>query len=49
MQLSQKRKIFSQFFLNFLTLDSILHISEKVMTLKGDVFLNLRIPKDAVR
>ena len=49
MQLAQKRKIFSAFFLNFLNLDSILHMFTKKMTLTADVFLNLRTPKYVVR
>ena len=52
MKLSQKHKIVSHFlffcFLNFL-LDSILNIFEKNMTLRADVFLNLRTTKDVVR
>ena len=39
MQLSQKPKIFSQFFfLDFLSLDSILNLLKKKMTLIADVF-----------
>ena len=50
MQLSQKRKISSDFFfLDFLNLDSILKIFKKKMTLIADVFLNLRTPKDVLR
>ena len=49
MQLSQKRKIFSPFFLPFRKLDLILNIFEKKMTLIADVFLNLRTPKEVVR
>ena len=54
MKLSQKHKIVSHFlfcffFLNFLNLDSILNIFGKNMTIKADVFLNLRTPKDVVR
>ena len=46
MSLSQKRKIFSQFFfLHFLNLDPILNIFKKKETLIADVFLNLRTPK----
>ena len=48
MQLSKKRNIFSQFFLHFRNLDSILNIFKKKMTLIADVFLNLRTPKNAV-
>ena len=49
MQLSQKRYIFSELFLHFLNLDSILKIYEKKMNLIADVFLNLRTPKNMVR
>ena len=49
MQLSQKRYIFSELFLHFLNLDSILKIYEKKMNLIADVFLNLRTPKNVVR
>ena len=45
MQLSQKRKTFSDFFfffLHFLNLDSILNIFKKKMTVTADVFFNLR-------
>ena len=47
MQLSQKRKIFSQFFFffQFQNLDSILNILKKKMTLIADIFLNLGIRK----
>ena len=45
MQISQKRKIFCEFFFNFLNLDSILNIFKKEMTLIPDVFLNLRTSK----
>ena len=49
MQLSQKRYIFSELFLHFLNLDSILKIYKKKMNLIADVFLNLRTPKNVVR
>ena len=49
MQLSQKRYVFSELFLHFLNLDSILKIYEKKMNLIADVFLNLRTPKNVVR
>ena len=49
MQLSQKQKIFSEFFLQFGNLDSILNIFKKQMTLIADVSLNLRTPKNLVR
>ena len=48
-QLSQKRKIFFNFFSHFVKLDSILNILEKKMTLMADVFLNLWTPKKVVR
>ena len=49
MQLSQKRYIFSELFLPFLNLDSILKIYKKKMNLIADVFLNLWTPKNVVR
>ena len=49
MQLSEKRKIFSNFFLNFVNLDSILHIFQIKITLKVDAFLNLRTLENVVR
>ena len=49
MQLSKKQKIFSNFFLPFVNLDSILNIFKKTMTLLAHVFLNLRTPKNVVR
>ena len=49
MQLSQKRKILSNFFLHFLNYHSILNIFKKKMTLIADVFLNLQTPKNVVR
>ena len=42
-------KYFLDFFLHFLSLDSILNSSKKKMTLIADVFLNLRTPKNVVR
>ena len=50
MQLSQKRKDFSKYYLHFLNLNSILNIIQK----KNDphslkVFLNLRTPKNVVK
>ena len=45
----RNEKDFVNFFLNCLTLHSILDISKKKMTLIADVFLNLRIPKNVVR
>ena len=41
MQLSQKRKIISEYFLHFANLDLILNISKKNMTLIADAFLKL--------
>ena len=49
MQLSYKENISSNFFLNFLNLDSVLNISQKKMTLIAYVFLNLLNLKDVVR
>ena len=46
MALSQKRKIFSDFFLQFVNLLSVLNIFQKMMTLIDDVFLNLRTTRD---
>ena len=49
MQLAPKRNALSQFFfLNSLTLDSILNIWEKKLTLMVDIFWNLRTLKDVV-
>ena len=49
MQLPQKQKTFSQFFLKFLK--SILNFEhfQKKMTLIADVFPKLRTPEDVVR
>ena len=51
MELSQKRKIFSQFlfFLHFVSLDSILNIFRKKMSFLADILLNLRTPKYVIR
>ena len=51
MQLSQKRKIFPQFFffLTFVILESILNIFKKKMTVRADVSLNWQTPKNVVR
>ena len=49
MQLCHKRKKICDFFLHFLNFDSILNILKKKMTLRGDVFFNLRTPKNVVR
>ena len=48
-QLSQTRKILSDFSLHFINLDLILNILRKKMTLIADVFLNLLTPKKVVR
>ena len=49
MQLSQKQEIVSQFFLHFVSLESILNIFNKKMTLIADVVLNLQTPNNVVR
>ena len=49
MQLSQKQKMISEFFLHFANLDSILNIFQKNVTLIDDVFLGLPTPNDVVR
>ena len=49
MDVSQKRKIFSEFFLHFLNLDSIFNSLKKKMTLIAYDFFNLRTPKHVVR
>ena len=49
MQLSQKQKTFSQFFFDFLNLDSSFYIFKKKMALIADVFLNLRTRNNVVR
>ena len=49
MELSQKQKTFSEFFLHLLKLGSILKFINKEMTLMADVFLSLRTPKNVVR
>ena len=41
----RNKKHFPNFFLHFRSLDSILQIFKKKMTLIADVFLNLRTPK----
>ena len=45
----RKKKIFLLSFLHILNLDSILNIFKKKMTVIGDIFLNLRTPKNVVR
>ena len=49
MLLSWKRKIFSDFFLNFVNLSSIYNIFKKNMTHIADILLILRTPKHVVR
>ena len=49
MQLSQKWKIFCQFFLHFRNFDSFLTTFNKKMTLIADAFFNLRNPKNVFR
>ena len=49
MELSKKQKIFSQFLFHFLNLYSILKIFEKKITLRADLFFNLRTREDVVR
>ena len=45
----RKKKLFLNFFVRVLNLDSILNIFEKKMILIADVFLNWRTPKNVVR
>ena len=51
MKLSQKQKIFPEFFFRFVNLDTILNIFKKndESTLIADVFLTLRSLKHVVR
>ena len=49
MQLSQKRKILSNFFFTFSKLRFNFEHFQKKMTLIADVFLNLQTPKNVVR
>ena len=49
MQLSKKRKIFSNFSFHFVNLHSILNFFYKKMTVIGNLFLNLRTPREIVR
>ena len=49
MQLSKKRKIFAEIFLDFLNLGLILNNFKIKMTLIPDIFLNLRTRRDVVR
>ena len=48
MQLSKKQKIFSEFFLHFSYLDSILKFFKKEMSLRADAFLKLRTPNNVI-
>ena len=45
----RNEKLFLNFFLHFLNLDSIFNILETNMALIADVFLNLRNPKNVIR
>ena len=47
--ISEPENILSIFFLHFLNLDSILNILKQEMSLRADVFLNLRTPKKVLR
>ena len=47
--ISETKEFFCSLFSNFENLDSIFNIFKKYMTLKGDLFLNLRTPKNVVR
>ena len=49
MQISQKRKTFSEFFWHFVNLDSILNIFKKKMILIANISWNLRTHKNLVR
>ena len=49
MQLSDKLKILSNFFLHFVNLDSILNFFKRKMTLIADAFFNLQTRKDVIR
>ena len=49
MQLSQKRKIFSEFLFEFFIFRFNFEHFQKKMTLTSDVFLNLPTPKYVVR
>ena len=49
MQLSQKQKTFSQFFLHFWKVDKILNSFKLKMLLIADVFSKLRTPKNVVK
>ena len=45
----RNKKFFPIFFLHFRSIDSILNIFKKKMTLTADIFLNLGTPKEVVR
>ena len=50
MQLSEKQKTFSQYFLPLWNLDSILNVSKKKkMSIRADAFFKLQTPKKVVR
>ena len=49
MQLSQKQKAFSPFFRKIWSVDEILHIFKKQMTLIANAFPKLRTPKNVLR
>ena len=49
MQFSQKKKKFRNNLLHFASLNAILNIFKKKMTLLANVFLNLRTPKNFLR
>ena len=46
--MSETKKYFSNFFLDFENLDSILKIFQKTRTLLPDVFLDWQTPKNVV-
>ena len=48
MHLSQKRKIFSNFFLYFINFNSVSNIFKKTMTVIADVFLKIWTPKNVI-
>ena len=45
----RNEELFPNFIFHCLNLDSILNILKKSMTLRADLFLNLRTPKNVVR
>ena len=48
MHLSQKRKIFSNFFLYFINFNSVSNIFKKTMSVIADVFLKIWTPKNVI-